>query len=221
MNTTDAIRRQRWRLLHNFVRLLEPAMVALGIAWLILLAPYFVDRDADQGDGAVAGQRAIEIASSRHRRVACRDRTLRRHPRPLKAAMAAGRLLEDNVAMRLTAAVALVVACRAGVSAQGQPPTAPVSVEAIHKALQRSPQQPLIFRDVVPPPEFRPRHLGALTLVAPATRSEIVNVSIPVGDLTMRAARAFSNAQHRRAERAAQRRVLDDVRAFQRRQQRP
>jgi hypothetical protein len=123
--------------------------------------------------------------------------------------------------MRLIVTGALIVACCAGVSAQGPQPASPLSVEAIRAALQRSPQTPLVFRDVVPPPEFRRRQLGILTLVPPATNTQVVNVSIPVGDLTMRAARAFSDARHRRAEQAAERRVREDLRAFQARQQRP
>src|SRR5262245_4615389 len=123
--------------------------------------------------------------------------------------------------MRLTVGWSLIAACCLGTPTEAEQPASPVSAEAIRAALQRSSQPPLVFRDVVPPPDFRPTRLGILTLLPPATNSQIVNVSIPIGDLTMRAARAFSTAQHRRAERAAQQRVLDDLRAFQARQQRP
>src|SRR4051794_31834940 len=43
MNTSAAIRRQRWRLLQNLIHLVDPAMAVLEIAWLFLLVVEFTD----------------------------------------------------------------------------------------------------------------------------------------------------------------------------------
>lgn len=48
---------------------------------------------------------------------------------------------------------------------------------------------------------------GILTFVTPETRGGVVSVSMPVGDLTMRAARAIGGLERRRAERAAREEV--------------
>jgi len=99
-------------------------------------------------------------------------------------------------------------------SASAQQPRSPVSIDAIRAALQRS-APPLVISGAVPPPEVRPTRLGLLTLVPPDRSGEIVKVAIPIGELTTRAFRGVANAQHRRAERGAERRVLEDLRAFQ------
>jgi hypothetical protein len=57
--------------------------------------------------------------------------------------------------------------------------------------------------------------LGILTLAAPDTEGEIIKVVVPVGELTMRLARAVSSAQHRRAEKMARRAVERALRDFQ------
>jgi hypothetical protein len=51
-------------------------------------------------------------------------------------------------------------------------------------------------------------------LVQPETNGEVVRVSIPVGELVSKAARAVSDANHHRAERKADERVRKDVERF-------
>jgi len=100
--------------------------------------------------------------------------------------------------------VALAVAPR---PARAQPPGPPSSVESIRTALQSPrPSTPLHTPGIgldAPPP----RHFGVLTIVPPDTRGQFVNVSLPVGDLTMRATRAVAAARYRRAERDAREEV--------------
>ena len=69
-----------------------------------------------------------------------------------------------------------------------------------------SAQEPL--RLTVPPwIEPTPKRFGVLTITQPERRGEIVQVSVPIGDLTIRAAHAIGQAQHRRAERKARKEV--------------
>jgi hypothetical protein len=60
-------------------------------------------------------------------------------------------------------------------------------------------------------PLTRPTHLGMFTLVPPEANGEVVRVSIPIGEFVSRAARAISDANHRRAERKADERVRKDL----------
>jgi hypothetical protein len=57
----------------------------------------------------------------------------------------------------------------------------------------------------------RPIRFGLFTVVPPRTNGEVVRVSVPVGELIAKAARAVSRANHRRAERNADERVRNDV----------
>lgn len=76
------------------------------------------------------------------------------------------------------------------------------------------PQPKLIIRteDLFPPTS--PTRLGMFTLVPPDTKGEVVRVSVPIGELVSRAARAISDANHRRAERKADERVRKDLAQF-------
>jgi len=116
--------------------------------------------------------------------------------------------------MRSTLGWSMIAAVVLVTPAAAQRSASPVSLDAIRAALQRS-APPLVIRSAVPPPEVHSTRLGVLTLMPPDTNGEIVKVAIPVGELTTRAIRAVARAQHRRAERAAERRVLEDLRAFQ------
>jgi hypothetical protein len=116
--------------------------------------------------------------------------------------------------MRSTLGWSMIAAFVLATPAAAQQPTSPVSIDAIRAALQRS-APPLVISSAAPPPEVHLTRLGVLTLVPPDRNGEMVKVAIPIGELTTRAVRAVSNAQRRRAERAAERRVLEDLRAFQ------
>jgi hypothetical protein len=59
-----------------------------------------------------------------------------------------------------------------------------------------------------------PNRLGMFALVRPETNGEVIRVAIPVGELVSRAARAVSDANHRRAERKADERVRQDLERF-------
>ena len=119
--------------------------------------------------------------------------------------------------MRSTLAWSTIAVFVLATPAAAQQPASPVSLDAVRAALQRSAPS-VVMRSAVPPPEVHPTRLGVVTLVPPDRNGEMVKVVIPIGALTTRAIRAVTNAQHRRAERAAERRVLEDLRAFQARQ---
>jgi hypothetical protein len=63
--------------------------------------------------------------------------------------------------------------------------------------------------------EPAPKRLGILTLTKPEWPGGIVQLSVPVGELAMRAARAIGQAQHRRAEQRARREVEQALKDFQ------
>jgi hypothetical protein len=52
-----------------------------------------------------------------------------------------------------------------------------------------------------------PKRFGVFTLTQPDHRGEVVQVSVPIGDIAMRAARGIGQAQHRRAEQKARKEV--------------
>ena len=122
--------------------------------------------------------------------------------------------------MRTTLGCSLIAAVVLVVPAAGQQPATPVSLDAIRSGLQRS-TSPFVIRGAARPADVHPTRLGVLTLIPPDTTGEMVNVAIPVGELTTRAIRVVTSARHRRAERAAERRVREDLRAFQARQPQP
>jgi len=84
------------------------------------------------------------------------------------------------------------------------------------KRLNTTPQtQPrLIIRTEDLFPLTPPTRLGMFTMVPPETNGEVVRVSVPIGELVSRAARAISDANHRRAERKADERVRKDLEQF-------
>lgn len=111
--------------------------------------------------------------------------------------------------MKALAACVLVVAFGSGaVLAQERDR----SIERLAIALQQDPV--LGLRGAVPDESTTPRTFGIFTLVEPELRGEIVRVSVPVGDLTMRAIRGVAAARHRREEAAARRRVDAELERF-------
>ena len=67
--------------------------------------------------------------------------------------------------------------------------------------------------------EPTPKRFGVFTIASPELPGEMVRVSVPVGELTMRAARAIGRSQYRRAEEKARKEVeqaLKDLQASQR-----
>lgn len=64
------------------------------------------------------------------------------------------------------------------------------------------------------PPNAPPKRFGVFTLSPPETRGEIVRITLPVGELAMRGARAVSNARDRRAERKAREEVQQALKEF-------
>jgi hypothetical protein len=85
------------------------------------------------------------------------------------------------------------------------------STERLRLALRDSTQS---LMDIYRVPDPAPHRLGPLTVVPPGTPGELVRVSVPIGDLTMRAARAFSDMQRRRAERRASEEVQRAIRSL-------
>ena len=81
------------------------------------------------------------------------------------------------------------------------------SLDRITLALQ---QPSLVVRDVAPV-ETPTTKLGIFTLLPPTSRGEMIRVSIPVGELVMRAFRGVAAATERRQEAAARRRVQAEL----------
>ena len=90
------------------------------------------------------------------------------------------------------------------------------SFERINLALQ---QPILVVPDVSPVESTLPKTVGIFTLVQPTRPGEMVRVSIPIGELVMRAFRSVGEANQRRQEAAARRRVAAALKAFE--EQRP
>ena len=63
--------------------------------------------------------------------------------------------------------------------------------------------------------EPTPKRFGILTIKQPERRGEIVQVSVPIGDLTMRAAHALGQAQRRQAEQKARKEVEQAIKVLQ------
>jgi len=105
-----------------------------------------------------------------------------------------------------------VVASLAGVALRASE-TANQS-DQTRERLSVSAQEPL--RLTIPPwIEPTPKRFGVLTIKQPERRGEIVQVSVPIGDLTMRATRAIGQAQHRRAEQKARKEVEQAIKVLQ------
>ena len=86
------------------------------------------------------------------------------------------------------------------------------SLERINlKLTQPSP----VLDGVVPLERTVPKKLGIFTLVEPQLRGEMIRVSVPVGELVMRAVRGTAAARHRRQASAAKRRVEAELKARQ------
>jgi len=83
----------------------------------------------------------------------------------------------------------------------------------INAAVPTPPPKLIIRAEDLFPPQ-RPPRLGMFTLVPPEANGEVVRVSIPIGELVSSAARAISDANHRRAERKADARVRKDLDRF-------
>lgn len=83
-------------------------------------------------------------------------------------------------------------------------------------AFQASLQSPMLTTPNLPPwIALTPTTFGFFTFVTPETQGEFIRVSVPVGDLTMRAVRAIGGLERRRAEQAARREVAHAIEAVQ------
>lgn len=60
-----------------------------------------------------------------------------------------------------------------------------------------------------------PKTFGVFTVVQPERDGEMFRVSIPVGELAMRAVRAIGQARYRRAEQKARKEVEQELKDFQ------
>jgi|SRR5689334_18559208 hypothetical protein len=111
--------------------------------------------------------------------------------------------------MRTIAAVAVSFLCWIATVSADQLARDPKQIDS---AIQ--PQTKLIIRPEELFPLTRPTRLGMFTLQPPQTTGEVIRVSIPVGELVSKAARALSDANHRRSERKADERVRKDLEQF-------
>lgn len=92
------------------------------------------------------------------------------------------------------------------------------SLERISLALQ----QPIpVIRGVDQVESTLPKSLGIFTLVPPTRPGEIVRVSVPIGELVMRAFRSVAVASQRRQEAAARRKVAAALKWFEEQQPSP
>jgi hypothetical protein len=73
------------------------------------------------------------------------------------------------------------------------------------------PPHKLIIRSEALFPLTHPTRFGMFTLVPPETNGEVIRVTIPVGELASRAARAISDARHRRAVRKVDERIAREL----------
>jgi len=108
---------------------------------------------------------------------------------------------------RLAGAVLIALAGSAPLLAQERDR----SVERIGLALRQP--SPFVL-GVEPVERASPKKLGIFTLLPPTSRGEIVRVSVPVGELVMRAVGGIAAANRRRQEAAARRRVEAELRVF-------
>jgi hypothetical protein len=110
---------------------------------------------------------------------------------------------------RIVATVLFLLLGISGRSAHGEEEQTAKRIDA---SLQTPPKLIIRAEDLFP--LTGPSRLGMLTLVSPDANGEVIRLSIPVGELVSRAARAFSDANHRRAERRADERVRKDLGQF-------
>jgi hypothetical protein len=90
----------------------------------------------------------------------------------------------------------------------------PEQQEPKRVSVSPQPQPKLVIRADELFPLTPPKRLGMFTLVPPQRDGEILRVTIPVGELVSRTARAISDANHRRVERKADERVRKDLERF-------
>jgi hypothetical protein len=96
----------------------------------------------------------------------------------------------------LSVIVLVLVSGVAGVNLHADQSSQPS--DRLRIALQDSPR--LTIPAWTLPPAKR---LGVISIPPPQTRGEVVRMTLPIGDLTMRAARVIGNASHHRADRKA------------------
>lgn len=88
------------------------------------------------------------------------------------------------------------------------------SVPTTSTVVPLPPQQRLVIHSEDLFPLTRPTRVAMFTLAPPETNGEVVRVAIPIGELASRAARAISDARHRRAERKVDRRIARELQQF-------
>src|SRR5262245_13833493 len=111
--------------------------------------------------------------------------------------------------MRFTFAVALaaIVMASESLNAEQADPRKPV--------IPQLPNQPrLVIRTEDLFPLTPPKRLGVVTLLPPQKNGEVFRVSIPVGELFMKSARAISGARRRSEERKIDERIAREVEAL-------
>jgi hypothetical protein len=90
--------------------------------------------------------------------------------------------------------------------------------EPVPESVKENLQRPQTLNLTIQPEQFwtdapKPTRFGILTIVPPAN-GEVISVSVPVGELVMRAAHAVGKAQYRRQERHAHEEVLRVLQEF-------
>ena len=107
----------------------------------------------------------------------------------------------------LAGGVLVAVACSTPVLGQERDR----SLERISLALHRP---PLALRSVDPVETAAPKTFGVLSLVPPTGRGELVRVSVPIGALVSRAFKSVAEANRRRQEADARKRVAAELAAL-------
>src|SRR5262245_54223153 len=114
------------------------------------------------------------------------------------------RSMTSRALLRILVAIGCVGATLEAVSRRGQVP----------RELRVTAQEPL--RLTIPAwIEPTPKRFGVVTFMPPDRPSEVVRVSVPIGQLTMRAAHAIGQAQYRRSEQKARKEVEQALKALQ------
>lgn len=97
------------------------------------------------------------------------------------------------------------------------PDSASETTPSVRKSIfEASLQSPVLTTPNLPPwVALAPTTFGVFTFTTPETRGGFVNITLPIGDLAMHAARGLGALERRRAERAARDEVAHAIAAFQ------
>src|SRR5262249_13012452 len=116
--------------------------------------------------------------------------------------------------MRISPA-ALCVVLLTGSAAKAQEPASDPALRSVRAALLNPGSLVFTIPPATPDLNPPPMKLGPLTVVTPQTPGEVGRISVPVGELVMRAVNATSRAWKQHQERVIRERVEREVQAIE------